>query len=411
MENAAKSYFLWIKRKGVVFLKAFSNLGQELKEWKEKGTFRNLTEIESDQGARVKINGQEVIQLSSNNYLGLTNHPRLKQAAIEAVEEFGAGTGSVRTIAGTFSMHEEFEKRLAEFKHTEAALVFQSGFTANVGVVSSILGEEDVVISDELNHASIIDGIRLTKAKRRIYKHADLEDLEQALIETKEARVKLIVTDGVFSMDGDIAPLPGIVELAEKYGALVMVDDAHASGVLGKNGRGTVDHFGLHGRVQIQIGTLSKAIGVLGGYVAGPKVLRDYLIHRARPFLFSTSHPPAVTAACHAAIDVLLEESELIDRLWDNARFFQKGLRDLGYDTGNSQTPITPVIIGDEALTMKFSDELFHEGVYAQGIVFPTVPKGKARVRTIVTAAHTKEDLEKALDAFAKVGHRLGARK
>jgi glycine C-acetyltransferase len=411
VENAAKSYFLWIKRKGVVFLKAFSNLGQELKEWKEKGTFRNLTEIESDQGARVKINGQEVIQLSSNNYLGLTNHPRLKQAAIEAVEEFGAGTGSVRTIAGTFSMHEEFEKRLAEFKHTEAALVFQSGFTANVGVVSSILGEEDVVISDELNHASIIDGIRLTKAKRRIYKHADLEDLEQALIETKEARVKLIVTDGVFSMDGDIAPLPGIVELAEKYGALVMVDDAHASGVLGKNGRGTVDHFGLHGRVQIQIGTLSKAIGVLGGYVAGPKVLRDYLIHRARPFLFSTSHPPAVTAACHAAIDVLLEESELIDRLWDNARFFQKGLRDLGYDTGNSQTPITPVIIGDEALTMKFSDELFHEGVYAQGIVFPTVPKGKARVRTIVTAAHTKEDLEKALDAFAKVGHRLGARK
>lgn len=400
-----------LRGKGLFFLKAFSNLGQELKEWKEKGTFRNLTEIESDQGARVKINGQEVIQLSSNNYLGLTNHPRLKQAAIEAVEEFGAGTGSVRTIAGTFSMHEEFEKRLAEFKHTEAALVFQSGFTANVGVVSSILEEEDVVISDELNHASIIDGIRLTKAKRRIYKHADLEDLEQALIETKEARVKLIVTDGVFSMDGDIAPLPGIVELAEKYGALVMVDDAHASGVLGKNGRGTVDHFGLHGRVQIQIGTLSKAIGVLGGYVAGPKVLRDYLIHRARPFLFSTSHPPAVTAACHAAIDVLLEESELIDRLWDNARFFQKGLRDLGYDTGNSQTPITPVIIGDEALTMKFSDELFHEGVYAQGIVFPTVPKGKARVRTIVTAAHTKEDLEKALDAFAKVGHRLGVRK
>lgn len=392
-------------------MKPFFHLEQEMTEWKEKGTFRNLIEIDSAQEARVTIDGNEVIQLSSNNYLGLTNHPRLKEAAIKAVEKFGAGTGSVRTIAGTFSMHEEFEKRLAEFKQTEAALVFQSGFTANVGVVSSILGDRDVVISDELNHASIIDGIRLTKANRRIYKHADMKDLEQALIETQEARVRLIVTDGVFSMDGDIAPLPEIVELAEKYDALVMVDDAHASGVLGKNGRGSVDHFGLHGRVQIQIGTLSKAIGVLGGYVAGPQVLIDYLIQRARPFLFSTSHPPAVTAACHAAIDLLLEESERIDHLWENARFFQKGLRDLGYDTGNSETPITPVIIGDEALTMKFSDELFREGVYAQGIAFPTVPKGKARVRTIVTAAHSKEDLEKALEAFANVGKRLGIQK
>lgn len=330
-------------------MKGFEHLEQEIAQWKKEGVFRPLTELESDQGSRVIIRGKEVIQLSSNNYLGLTTHPRLKQAALEGVERFGAGTGSVRTIAGTFSMHENFEKRLAEFKHTEAALVFQSGFTANVGVISSILTEEDVVISDALNHASIIDGIRLTKAQRRIYRHADLDDLEAALKETQSARKRLIVTDGVFSMDGDIAPLPDIVELAEKYDALVMVDDAHASGVLGKNGRGTVDHFGLHGRVHIQVGTLSKAIGVLGGYVAGPKVLRDYLIHRARPFLFSTSHPPAVTAACQAALDVMLEEPELIDRLWDNTRFFKQGLESLGFNTGKSETPITPVIVGEGA--------------------------------------------------------------
>ncbi|WP_044642806.1 glycine C-acetyltransferase [Risungbinella massiliensis] len=389
-------------------MKGFTHLEQEIQEWKAKGTFRPLTEIESSQGARVVINGKEVIQLSANNYLGLTTHPRLKSAALEAVEKYGAGTGSVRTIAGTFSMHEEYEQRLAKFKHTEAALVFQSGFTANVGVVASVLGENDVVISDELNHASIIDGIRLTKAKRRIYRHSDLVDLEKALQETQEARVRLVITDGVFSMDGDIALLPEIVELAEKYDALVMVDDAHASGVLGANGRGTVDHFGLHGRVHIQVGTLSKAIGVLGGYVAGPQVLKDYLIHRARPFLFSTSHPPAVTAACEAALDVLLQEPEVIDRLWENARFLKNGLSQLGFDIGESQTPITPVMIGDDALTMQFSDELFHEGVYAQGIVFPTVAKGKARIRTIVSAIHTQEDLELALQSFASVGKKLG---
>lgn len=386
----------------------FAHLEAEIQSWKDAGTYRPLTEIESEQGARVVIRGKEVIQLSSNNYLGLTTHPRLRQAAIEAVERFGAGTGSVRTIAGTFSLHEEFERKLAEFKHTEAALVFQSGFTANVGVVATILSDQDVVISDELNHASIIDGIRLTKAGRRIYKHVDMVDLEKALQETQSARMRLIVTDGVFSMDGNIAPLPQIVELAEKYNAIVMVDDAHASGVLGRNGRGTVDHFDLNGRVHIQIGTLSKAIGVLGGYVAGPKVLREYLIHRARPFLFSTSHPPAVTAACIEAIHVLLEETEIMERLWENARFFKEGLSQLGFDTGHSETPVTPVIIGDDALTMKFSDGLFEEGVYAQGIAFPTVQKGKARVRTIVTASHTKEDLQKALDAFAKVGKELG---
>ncbi|SDY49777.1 glycine C-acetyltransferase [Thermoactinomyces sp. DSM 45892] len=386
----------------------FAHLEEEIQSWKDTGMYRPLTEIESEQGARVVIRGKEVIQLSSNNYLGLTTHPRLRKAAIEAVEKFGAGTGSVRTIAGTFSLHEEFERKLAEFKHTEAALVFQSGFTANVGVVATILSAEDVVISDELNHASIIDGIRLTKAGRRIYKHVDMEDLEKALQETQSARMRLIVTDGVFSMDGNIAPLPQIVELAEKYHAIVMVDDAHASGVLGRNGRGTVDHFDLNGRVHIQIGTLSKAIGVLGGYVAGPKVLREYLIQRARPFLFSTSHPPAVTAACLEAVNVLLEEPEIMERLWDNARFFKEGLSQLGFNTGHSETPVTPVIIGDDALTMKFSDALFEEGVYAQGIAFPTVQKGKARVRTIVTASQTKDDLQKALDTFEKVGKELG---
>ncbi|SFG53067.1 glycine C-acetyltransferase [Planifilum fulgidum] len=389
-------------------MKGLEHLEREIETWRQEGVFRPLTEIESEQGSRVVIRGKEVIQLSSNNYLGLTTHPRLKEAALEAVRTYGAGTGSVRTIAGTFSMHERFEEKLARFKHTEAALVFQSGFTANVGVIASILGEEDVVISDELNHASIIDGIRLTKASRRIYRHSDLDDLEKALKETQSARTRLVVTDGVFSMDGDIAPLKEIVELCERYDAIVMVDDAHASGVLGKNGRGTVDHFGLHGRVHIQVGTLSKAIGVLGGYVAGSRTLRDYLIHRARPFLFSTSHPPAVTAACSAAIDVLLEEPELIDRLWENTRFFKEGLRKLGFDIGDSQTPITPVIVGEGAKAMALSDALFEEGVYAQGIAYPTVPKGKARVRTIVTATHTREDLQQALDAFERAGKKIG---
>ncbi len=389
-------------------MRGFEHLQQEIEKWREEGVFRPLTEIASEQGSKVVIRGKEVIQLSSNNYLGLTTHPRLRKAAIEAVEKYGAGTGSVRTIAGTFSMHEQFEEKLAQFKNTEATLVFQSGFTTNAGVIASILSEEDVVISDALNHASIIDGIRLTKAKRRIYQHNDMDDLEKALKESQDARTRLVVTDGVFSMDGDIAPLPDIVALCEKYDALVMVDDAHSSGVLGKNGRGTIDHFGLHGRVHIQVGTLSKAIGVLGGYVAGPKVLRDYLIHRARPFLFSTSHPPAVTAACSAAIDVLQEEPELIERLWDNTRFFKEGLKRLGFDTGESETPITPVIVGEGAKAMALSDALFEEGVYAQGIAYPTVPKDKARVRTIVTAVHTREELSFALDAFERAGKRLG---
>jgi glycine C-acetyltransferase len=383
-------------------------LSDELNALRDQGLYRRTRVLDDEQKAHTSVDHKSVVNLSSNNYLGLTTHPRLKEAALEAVRTYGAGTGSVRTIAGTFSMHERFEEKLARFKHTEAALVFQSGFTANVGVIASILGEEDVVISDELNHASIIDGIRLTKASRRIYRHADLDDLEKALKETQSARTRLVVTDGVFSMDGDIAPLKEIVELCERYDAIVMVDDAHASGVLGKNGRGTVDHFGLHGRVHIQVGTLSKAIGVLGGYVAGSRTLRDYLIHRARPFLFSTSHPPAVTAACSAAIDVLLEEPELIDRLWENTRFFKEGLRKLGFDIGDSQTPITPVIVGEGAKAMALSDALFEEGVYAQGIAYPTVPKGKARVRTIVTATHTREDLQQALDAFERAGKKIG---
>ncbi|MGP4080144.1 glycine C-acetyltransferase [Pseudalkalibacillus sp. R45] len=388
-------------------MKGFEYLQKELDEMKSEGVFRELIPLESEQGSRVVIKGKEVIQLSSNNYLGLTNHPRMKQAALDAVDKYGVGTGSVRTIAGTLAMHEEYERKLAEFKHTEAALVFQSGFTTNQGVLSSILTKEDVVISDELNHASIIDGIRLTKADRKIYKHVDVEDLERALKESSEYRVRLVVTDGVFSMDGNIAPLPEIVDLCEKYDAILMVDDAHSSGVLGSNGRGSIDHFDLNGRVHIQVGTLSKAIGVLGGYVASTQALRDYLIHKGRPFLFSTSHPPAVTAACSAAIDVLLEEPELIDKLWDNAKFFKDGLQKLGFDTGKSETPITPVVVGDAALAHKLSDKLFKYGVFAQGIGFPTVAKGSARVRTIVTAQHSKGDLQEALDAFEKAGKEL----
>ncbi|KMY49525.1 glycine C-acetyltransferase [Peribacillus loiseleuriae] len=389
-------------------MKGFEYLQKELDAMQKQGIFRNLIELKSEQGSKVMIDGRNVIQLSSNNYLGLTNHPRLKKAALAAIEQFGAGTGSVRTIAGTFTMHNRLEEKLAKFKHTEAALVFQSGFTTNQGVLSAILTDEDVVISDELNHASIIDGIRLTKATRKVYQHVDMESLEQTLKETQEYRKRLIVTDGVFSMDGDIAPLPAIVELAEKYDALVMVDDAHGSGVLGENGRGTVNHFGLDGRVHIQVGTLSKAIGVLGGYVASTRTLIDYLIHKARPFLFSTSHPPAVTMACIEAVDVLLEEPERIDKLWNNTKFLKEGLNILGFNTGHSETPITPVIVGDEGLSRQFSDKLLQNGVFAQGIAFPTVAQGKARIRTIVTAQHSQDELQQALKAFENAGKELG---
>ena len=339
--------------------------------------------------------------------MGLANHPRLIEAAIKATEKLGVGSGAVRTIAGQMDLHKEFEAKLAKFKNVEACLVFQSGFTANSGTVSCILGKEDVIISDELNHASIIDGSRLSRAQIKVYPHADMDGLYETLKEA-EGRHKLVVTDGVFSMDGDIAPLPEVVKLAKEFGAIVMVDDAHASGVLGRNGRGTVDHYDLHGQVDIQVGTLSKAIGVLGGYVAGPQKLIDYLVQRARPILFSTSHPPAVTAAGMEAIDILMEQPELIDTLWENTEFFRTGLQNLGFDTGASTTPIIPVIVGDERKAMQLADELFAEGVFAQGIAFPTVPRGLARVRTIITAAHTQEDLQFALDTFAKVGKKLG---
>ena len=385
-------------------------LDAEIEELKAKGLYRRLRVVESEQKSRCVIDGKEVITLSSNNYLGLNTHPKLKAAALDAVERYGAGSGAVRTIAGTMSLHEELEQRLAAFKHTEAVLTFQSGFTCNTGVIPILAPEGATIVSDALNHASIIDGIRLTKAERKIFPHADMDALRGTLREVRSTdahRSILVITDGVFSMDGDIAKLPEIVEAAEEAEAAVYVDDAHSSGVLGRNGRGSVDHFDLNGRVQVQVGTLSKAIGVLGGYVAGPANLRTVLEHKARPFLFSTSHPPAVAAACIAAIDVLETEPQLIERLWENARHFKAGLQRLGFDTGNSETPITPVIVGSGALAHRFSDRLFEDGVFAMGIGFPTVPEEKSRVRTIVTAEHSRDELDTCLEVFEKVGREL----
>jgi len=385
-----------------------SYLTDEIDSLKQQNLYRRLRVLEDEQKAHTTFDHRSVVNLSSNNYLGLTTHPRLRQRALEAVEVFGVGTGSVRTIAGTMAMHMELERKLAEFKKVEAVVVFQSGFTANAGTVSAILTKEDVVISDELNHASIIDGCRLSRAAIKVFPHKDVDAARKIITGLPAGQRKLLITDGVFSMDGDLGPLPELCELAEETGCIMMVDDAHASGVFGTNGRGTIDHFGVHGRVDVQVGTLSKAIGALGGYVAGTHALIDFLHHRARPFLFSTSHPPAVAAACIAAIDVLLEEPEIIDRLWENTRFFKSGLEALGFNTGVSESPITPVITGDGALAMTLSDRLFQEGVFAQGIAFPTVAREKARVRTIVTATHTREDLQYALDTFRKVGKELG---
>jgi glycine C-acetyltransferase len=393
-------------------------LADEIDELKRANLFRQMRVLSSPQAAEVVVDGRELISLSSNNYLGLTTHPRLVEAAIAATRDFGAGSGAVRTIAGNMTIHERLETELAEFKHVEAVLTFQSGFAANTGTIPVVAGEKDLIVSDALNHASIIDGMRLSKAPRVVFPHKDVAALRELLREASEKgrpdaggepyRLILVVTDGVFSMDGDIAPLPGIVAAAEEFGAAVMVDDAHASGVLGKNGRGTVDHFNLHGRVHIQVGTLSKAIGVLGGYVAGSQALRDMLIQRARPFLFSTSHPPAVAAACLAAIHVLQEEPELIDRLWANTIYFKDGLRGLGFDAGVSETPITPVMMGDSARAARFSQRLFDEGIFAQPVVYPTVALDKARIRTIVTAEHSTAQLDRCLEAFGKVGRELG---
>jgi glycine C-acetyltransferase len=383
-------------------------LADELDKLREQKLYQKLRVLQTEQLPVADFDGHEVINLSSNNYLGLTTHPKLKERAARAVEEYGVGSGAVRTIAGTMTIHLQLEEKIAQFKQVEASVVFQSGFTANAGTVQAILGREDVIISDELNHASIIDGCRLSRAEIKIFPHKDVDACERILKEVaNRSGRKLLITDGVFSMDGDIAPLPQLVELAEKYGCIMMIDDAHASGVLGRHGRGTVDHFNLHGRVDIQVGTLSKAIGVLGGYVCSTRDVIEFLYHRARPFLFSTSHPPAVAASCLAAFEVLEEEPELIEKLWSNTRFFKAGLQKLGFNTGMSETPITPVIVGDAALAHEFSRQLFEAGVFAQGIGYPTVPVGKARVRTIVTATHTEEELARALDIFESVGRKL----
>jgi glycine C-acetyltransferase len=385
-----------------------SFLGTELDSLRQQGLYRSLRILEGRQQASAEFDGRSVVNLSSNNYLGLTTHPLLVERAIQAIREFGVGSGSVRSIAGTMEIHMELERRLAAFKKTDAVVVFQSGFAANAGTVAAILTKDDVVISDELNHASIIDGCRLSKAAIKVFPHKNADAARKILQELPAAQRKLLITDGVFSMDGDLGALPALCDLAEEFGCIMMVDDAHASGVFGANGRGTVDHFKMHGRVDIQVGTLSKAIGALGGYVAGSKTLIEFLYHRARPFLFSTSHPPSVAATCLAALDVLEREPQIIERLWENTRFFKAGLTTLGFNTGLSESPITPVIAGEGSRAMKLSDRLFQEGVFAQGIAYPTVARDKARVRTIVTAAHTRDELQFALDKFKLVGAELG---
>ncbi len=385
-------------------------LAQALSGLREQGLYQRLRVLDGAQGPHASVDHRSVVNLSSNNYLGLTTHPLLQERALEATRTLGVGSGSVRTIAGTMAIHLELERRLAEFKQTEAAVVFQSGFTANAGTVAALLGRDDLIVSDELNHASIIDGARLSRATIKVFPHRDVAAARRLLEERPRGQRTLLITDGVFSMDGDLGALPALCDLAEEFGCIMMVDDAHASGVFGRQGRGTVDHFGLHGRVDVQVGTLSKAVGVLGGYVAGSRSLVEFLYHRARPFLFSTSHPPGVAAACIAALDVLQQEPERIERLWENTRFFKEGLAALGFDTGHSESPITPVMVGDAALAMTLSARLFEAGVFAQGIAFPTVPQGKARVRTIVTATHTREELAFALECFGTIGTRLGLR-
>jgi glycine C-acetyltransferase len=391
-----------------------AHLTAQIDDLKARGTFFKLRVLEDEQAPVCIYDGRRVINLASNNYLGLCNHPKLREAAIAATVKYGVGSGAVRTIAGTMRIHLELEEKIAAFKNVEACVVFQSGFTANAGTVSSILGKDDFILSDELNHASIIDGARLSKAKIKVFRHKDVDHAEELLkeIENDPGR-KLIITDGVFSMDGDIGPVDKLAELAERYGAIMMVDDAHASGVLGRSGRGSVDHFGVHGKVDVQVGTLSKAIASLGGYVCGSRDLIDYLYHRARPFLFSTSHPPSVAATCIAAFDLLENEPERIERLWANTWYFKQQLTDAGFDVGGvttpkSETPITPIIIGDGRRTMEFSKALFDAGVMATGIAFPTVQEGKARVRTIMTSEHTRAEIDQALETMVSVAKKTG---
>lgn len=384
-------------------------LKEKIQELKDQGVYRELPVLEGPNEAEIIIDGKKVINLSSNNYLGFANHPRIKNASIKAIERYGAGAGAVRTIVGNMSIHEELEDFLAKFKREEAAFIYQSGFNCNLGTIQAITNLGDIIISDELNHASIIDGTKLSKADKAVYKHSDMNSLEEVLKKNRDKHKNiLIITDGVFSMDGDIANLPEIVELAEKYEAMTYVDDAHGSGVLGESGRGTVDHFGLHGRVDFSMGTLSKAIGVIGGYVAGSQTMYDWLNHRARPVLFSTSLPPATIGAIIEAIKMLMESTEYTNRLWDNSKYFKEKLGGLGFNTGHSETPITPVIIGEEAKAMDFSRRLFDNNVFVSAIVFPTVPMGTGRVRCMVTASHTKEQIDKAVKAFEKVGNEMG---
>ena len=383
-------------------------LDGELNALRDQGLFRPLRVLDGEQSAHASIDHRSVVNLSSNNYLGFTSHPRLRDRALDALTTLGVGTGSVRTIAGTMQIHMELERRLASFKRSEAAVVFQSGFAANAGTVAALLGRDDVIVSDELNHASIIDGARLSRATIKVFPHRNVDAARAILADLPRGQRTLLITDGVFSMDGDLGSLPGLCDIADEFGCIMMVDDAHASGVFGAQGRGTVDHFGLHGRVDVQVGTLSKALGALGGYVAGSRSLIEFLYRRARPFLFSTSHPPSVAATCLAALDVLETEPQWMELLWQNTRFFKAGLQTLGFDTGISESPITPVIVGESALAVRFSDRLFEEGVFAQGITFPTVARDKARVRTIVTASHTQAELQFALETFKKVGAELG---
>src|ERR1700729_2473375 len=388
-----------------------AHLTAQLEALRIQGTYFKLRELDDQQAPVCTYDGKRVINLASNNYLGLCNHPKLKEAAIAATKKYGVGSGAVRTIAGTMHIHMELEEKIAAFKGVEACVVFQSGFTANAGTASSILGKEDFILSDELNHASIIGGARLSRAKIKVFRHKDVGHAEELLQELQsEPGHKLLITDGVFSMDGDIGPVDKLADLAEKYGAIMMVDDAHASGVLGRNGRGSIDHFHCHGRVDIQVGTLSKAIGAIGGYVCGSKDLIDFLYHRARPFLFSTSHPPSVTATCQAAFELLDSDAgeKLIKKLWANTKFFKRKLKKLGFDTGKSETPITPIMVGEAAKAFQFSRELFAEGVFAGAIGFPTVPEGKARLRTIVTATHKRADLERAAEIIGRVGKKVG---
>jgi len=390
-------------------MKRFDWMQKELKAIKEKGLFTNIRTLSSPQGARLVVDGKEVLNFCSNNYLGLANHPSLTKAAKNAVDAYGVGPGAVRTIAGTMDLHVKLEEKIARFKHAEAALTFQSGFAANLGTIQALVGKQDVIFSDELNHASIIDGCRLSGARVARYRHCDPNHLEQVIKENEGGYEKaLIITDGVFSMDGDIAPLDQLQEIAEGYDILLAVDDAHGEGVLGKGGRGIVDHFNLHGKVDIEIGTFSKAFGVIGGMVAGKAVVIDWLKQRGRPFLFSSAMTPPDVAACSAAIDLLESSEALVKKLWKNGDYFKAGMEKNGFDTGQSATPITPVMLGEAPLAQAMSKELFENGIFATPIGYPTVPKGKARIRVMISAAHSIEDLDKGLEKFAEAGKKLG---